>query len=88
VNDSSTTHFSVGVISVSVIVKSEVMSSQPSANEFAGLDNKSKKSTAIGVFIFVFCAQSRAPEPHIFFDYVLWRQAGGTGDYGRTEGSP
>ena len=55
-NDSSTTHFLVGVSAVSVTVKSGVMSTQPSAGEFAGLKNKSKKSTAIGVFIFVFAA--------------------------------
>jgi hypothetical protein len=57
-NDSSTTQFLVGVIDVSVTVKSGVMSTQLLAREFVGLDNKSKKSTAIRVFNFVFCAPS------------------------------
>jgi hypothetical protein len=71
----------VGRISVSVIVKSGVMSIQPSANEFAGVNNKSKKSTAIGVIIFVFACSLRAPfERYILFDCILRRQAVGTGD--------
>ena len=62
-----------------MIVKSGVMSIQPSANELAGVNNKSKKSTAIGVVIFVFARNPRAPfEPYILFDYVLRRQAVGT----------
>jgi len=62
-----------------MIVKSGVMSIQPSANELAGVNNKSKQSTAIGVVIFAFARTSGAPfEPYILFDYVLRRQAVGT----------
>jgi len=71
----------VGRISVSVIVKSGVISIQPSANELAGVNNKSKKSTAIGVVIFAFARTPGAPfEPNIVFDYILRRQAVGMGD--------
>ncbi len=71
----------MGRISVSVIVKSGVISIQPSANELAGVNNKSKKSTAIGVVIFAFARTPGAPfEPNIVFDYILRRQAVGMGD--------
>jgi len=56
-NDSSTTHFLVGVSSVSLIVKFGVISTQPAANEIAGVNDKSNKSTTMEVFIFVFCVQ-------------------------------
>ena len=52
-NDSSTTHFLVGMTSVSVTVKFGVVSTQPSANEFAGMDDKNKRKSSTGVFIFV-----------------------------------
>ena len=70
----------MGRISVSVIVKSGVMSIQPSADKFAGVNNKSRKSTAIGVAIFVFARSPRAPfERYILLDCILRRQAVGTG---------
>jgi hypothetical protein len=52
-NDSSTTHFSVGVTFVSVTVNSGVISTQSRANEFAAVNDKNKRNIAIGVFIFV-----------------------------------
>src|SRR5580765_2203454 len=52
-NDSSTTHFLVGITSVSVIVRSGVVSTQPPANEFAGVEDKNKRKSTSGVFIFV-----------------------------------
>jgi len=45
-NDSSATHFLVGMTSVSVIVKSGVVSTQPPANKFAGVEDKKKKKKA------------------------------------------
>jgi hypothetical protein len=60
------THFLVGMISVLVIVKSGVIRTQLSANEFAAVDNKNKRSTANGVFIPSPCAQPRAALSCIF----------------------
>jgi len=59
-NDSSATHFLVGMTSVSVIVKSGVVSTQPPANKFAGVeDKKKKKKSTTGLFIFTSaCATS------------------------------
>jgi hypothetical protein len=52
------------------------MSTQPSAREFAGVDNKSKKNTAIGVFIFVFATPPDPSKRRIF--HVLCSQTSGT----------
>jgi hypothetical protein len=49
VNESSITHFLLGRISASVIVNSGVISIQPSAGEFADVNNK--KLAIIGIVI-------------------------------------
>src|SRR4030095_14485639 len=48
------TQFLVETIPVSVIVNSRVVSIQPSANDLAGVNNNSEKTTAIRVVIFAF----------------------------------
>jgi len=70
-NDSSGTQFFLGVISFSVTVKSGVMNTQPSARKFAGVDNMSKKSTAIEVFTFMLGNPSASLEARDPFEHVL-----------------